>query len=192
MAWNMTSIEAAAGNVSQEAIAAWRTAAAAVSGDLGRDRQTFSAFWFKSRRLIESLPAKPARNDAQAHIAAEVDLAARQSRERFLQRHVEAVYTELTQDFSRFVRVEHLVQAAADAFPGLVPSAREIATEAETLQGHKNGLEIDQGIFLAQVLGHERAGNHLVHAMLLPRAETAEYLQRFQRDGVLDLGADRK
>lgn len=116
---------------------------------------------------------------------------ARQSRERFLQRHVEAVYGALTRNFSQFVRVEDLLRNATVAFPDLVPSAEQIAAEAETLQGHKDGLEIDQGIFLAQVLGHERAGNHLVHAMLLPRPETSEHVQRFQRDGALDLGAAR-
>ena len=55
-------------------------------------------------------------------------------------------------------------------------------------QGDKEGVEIDQGIFLAQTLGVEEAGLHLCHAMLLPRPETAEHLARFVADGVLDLG----
>ncbi len=189
----MTSIETAviAANISPDIVRTWRAAAPDASGDFASDRQKFAEFWLKSRQLIESLPSKPKRNEAQGLVAEQVLRAARQSRERFLQCHVEAVYAVLTQNFSRFVRVEELVRAAADAFPGLVPSAQQIAAEADTLQGHKDGLEIDQGILLAQLLGHERAGNHLVHAMLLARPEAREYLQRFQRDGVLDLGSAR-
>jgi thioesterase DpgC len=189
----MNSIDAAASaaTIPADVLAAWRAAAQEVSGSFPADRQKFPEYWRLSRQLIERLPAKPKRTEPQAAVADHVHCAARASRERFLKQHVEAVYAALTQDFSRFVRVEDLVRAAADAFPGLVPSARQIAAEADTLQGHKDGLEIDQGIFLAQVLGHERAGNHLVHAMLLPRPEASEYLQRFQRDGVLDLGAAR-
>lgn len=162
-----------------------------LANDFAVDRQSFAEFWKKSRQLIESLPLKSKRSEAQGRVAEEVHRSARQSRERFLQRHVEAVYTALTKNLSQFVRVEELVSAAAAAFPGLVPSAEQIAVEAGTLQGDKEGFEIDQGIFLAQVLGHERAGNHLVHAMLLPRAESVDGLQRFRRDGVLDLGAAR-
>ena len=189
----MTSIEtaAAAANIPTDTIWAWRASIPFASGKFAADRQGFGGFWLKSRQLIESLPPKPKRTEPQALLAEQIQATARQGRERFLQHHIEAVYASLTKDFARFVRVEELVRAAADAFPGLVPSTAQIAAEADTLQGHKDGLEIDQGIFLSNVLGHERAGRHLVHAMLLPRPETADCLQRFQRDGVLDLGAAR-
>jgi thioesterase DpgC len=189
----MTSIEsvAASANVPADVVRSWRIAAPDGPGDFAIDQQRFAEFWMKSRQLIESLPPKLKRSKAQVCVAEEVHRAARQSREQFLQRHVEAVYAALTKNLSQFVRVESLVRAAANAFPGLVPSVEQIAAEADTLQGNKEGLEIDQGIFLAQVLGHERAGNHLVHAMLLPRPEAGEHLRRFQRDGALDLGAAR-
>ena len=189
----MTSIENAAGaaNIPADTIRNWRSTACETTGDFGADRSNFARFWQASRQLIDGLPPKAKRDGPQSLVADEVRRTARQSRERFLQRHVEAVYSALTQNFSQFVRVEALARNAAGAFPGLVPSADQIAAEADTLQGHKDGLEIDQGIFLAQILGHERAGNHLVHAMLQPRSETAEHLQRFQRDGALDVGAAR-
>jgi thioesterase DpgC len=189
----MSSIENAAGaaNLSAKTIRDWRSAECDASGDFVADRRNFARFWQTSRRLVDGLPPKAKRSQPQAIVADEIRRTARQSRERFLQRHVEAVYAALTQNFSQFVRVEDLVRNAATAFPGLVPSTEQLAAEADTLQGHKDGFEIDQGIFLAQILGHERAGNHLVHAMLLPRPETGECLQRFQRDGALDLGAAR-
>ena len=189
----MTAIEnaAAAANIPPDAIRDWRSAQCDASGDFGADRRNFARFWQSSQQLIDGLPPKVKRSVPQAAVADEVRRAARASRERFLQRHVEPVYAVLTRNFSQFVRVEELVRNAAVAFPGLVPSADQIAAESDTLQGHKDALEIDQGLFLAQVLGHERAGNHLIHAMLLPRAETTGHLQRFQRDGVLDLKTAR-
>jgi thioesterase DpgC len=83
------------------------------------------------------------------------------------------------------------VAAAADAFPGLVPSAVQLAAESKLKQGDKDGLEIDQGIFLAHVLAEPDLGTHLCHAMLLPRAETADLTAKFQASGKLDLGAAR-
>ena len=67
--------------------------------------------------------------------------------------------------------------------PGLVPSSQEIAAEDGALQRDKSGLEIDQGLFLSAVLGSERAGRHLCHAMLLPRPEAEALLPQFARDG---------
>src|SRR5262249_31307415 len=89
-------------------------------------------------------------------------------RARFSPAHVEAVYSEPTSGFTRFIRVEDLVYAAAEALPGLAPSRAQVAREANEKQSDKDGLEIDQGLFLSHVLGHERAGRHLCHAMLLP------------------------
>jgi thioesterase DpgC len=189
----MTSIQTAAASatISADFVQRWCASVPNPSGDFAVDRQRFGEFWLKARQLIESLPPKSKRGEAQALTADQVHRTARQSREQFLRHHVEPVYSALTHDFSQFVRVAELLYAAAEAFPDLVPSAQQIAAESGTLQAHKDGLEIDQGIFLAQVLGHERAGRHLVHAMLLPRPETSEHLQRFQRDGFLDLGAAR-
>src|SRR5207245_8763864 len=92
-----------------------------------------------------------------------------------------------TVDRSRFVRVEELVVRAAGVVPGLVPTAQEIAAEDGSLQRDKAGLEIDQGLFLAAVLGSARSGRHLCHAMLLPRPEAPALLPQFERDGAVKL-----
>jgi thioesterase DpgC len=102
-------------------------------------------------------------------------------------RHVNSVYDALTDGRARFVRVEHLVVEAARVVPGLVPEAREIAAEEGFLQKDKEGLEIDQGLFLAAVLRSEPSGRHLCHAMLLPRQEAIALLRRFERDGRIEL-----
>jgi len=80
------------------------------------------------------------------------------------------------------------VLRAADRFPGLVPGRDELAAERELPQARKRGAEVEQGRFLSRVLAHPRAGLHLVHAMLRPRAESLALLDEFRRTGRADLG----
>ena len=148
----------------------------------------FPAFWQLSDGLLHRLPAKPKRNSAEAAAAQFILSTARAQREQFLALHAEALYDKLTRNRSQFIRLEDLVFAAAAAVPGLTPTSAQVAAEAELLQRDKDGLEIDQGIFLAHVLASETAGRHLCHAMLLPRAETAELLKKLETDGRIDLG----
>jgi thioesterase DpgC len=119
------------------------------------------------------------------------DLSTRAARETFLRNNSGAVYDAITENCTKFVRVEELVFRAAELFPGLVPSRADIDAEAGVLQRHKRGQEIDQGILLAHILGNERAGLHLSHAMLLPRPESEAALARLATDGALDLGGAR-
>jgi thioesterase DpgC len=167
----------------------WQAAEPDSTDDFAGDCRRYTAYWKLSRELLANLPAKPARNAQHANVAETIQQKARAARQRFLTRHVASVYQALTQNYSTFLRVEALVQVAAHAFPGLVPSAAEIAEDAVRLQRDKEGVEIDQGIFLSHVLGEERSGTHLCHAMLLPRADTGPYLEKFIADGFMDLGA---
>jgi len=64
---------------------------------------------------------------------------------------------------------------------GLVPSAQAISGEDRRLQRDRSGVEIDQGLFTSAVLGNERAGVHLCHAMLLPRAEAVDLAAQYRR-----------
>jgi thioesterase DpgC len=98
------------------------------------------------------------------------------------------VYEELTDNYRREIRVEDLVFEAADAFPGILPTREQIAEERTRKQADKAGLELEQGAFLSQLLASPRAGTHLVHAMLRPRREALQHLERFQATGHADLG----
>ncbi len=162
-----------------------------VTGDFAEDRLRNTVFWQASDHALDQLPRKAARNAEETKAAAAIHHAAREARERFLRAHVSALYAALTDDLTRFVRLEELVFGAADLLPGLTPSRARLEREAGLLQRDKDGLEVDQGILLAHIFGHERSGLHLCHAMLLPRAESQESLDRFVREGALDLGAAR-
>jgi thioesterase DpgC len=109
----------------------------------------------------------------------------------FLRDQVEQVYAALTQDFTRFVRVEDLVDRAAAAYPGLVPTRAQLDVEAGLPLKQKQGLEIDHSLLVAHILAHPRCGTHLCHAMLLPRAETPAALATLEAQGFVDLGPVR-
>jgi (3,5-dihydroxyphenyl)acetyl-CoA 1,2-dioxygenase len=158
-------------------------------GAFDQDVAAFSKYCRIGAELRARLPAKSARNADEAAACDLILREERDARERFLTVHVERLYRQLTRDFSRFVRVEELVYDAAAAVPGLVPTAQEVAQEAgQSLKG-KDGLEIDQGIFLSHVFAHAASARHLCHAMLLPRPETPERLAYFVKHGSIDLGA---
>ncbi len=177
--------------LAETTIDAWLEAEPKAIGELAEDRRRYAAFWHCSERLIGDLPKKNARRPLEAQAADAIREKSRAARERFLRTHVEAIYASITQEFSRFIRVEELVFAAAEAFPGLAPTREQIATEADAIQRDKDGIEIDQGILLSHFLGHERTGSHLCHAMLLPRRESEEQLARLATDGIVDLGTIR-
>jgi (3,5-dihydroxyphenyl)acetyl-CoA 1,2-dioxygenase len=116
---------------------------------------------------------------------------ARAEREARLRDGVEAMYEELTDGLTRSLRMAELVYAGAERWPDLLPTRAAIDAERELLQKDKQGLEIDQGIFLAHVLAHPRCGPHLVHAMAQPKAEALELLDELRASGSVDLGVVR-
>jgi thioesterase DpgC len=177
--------------LSEADVHSWAAAEPHETGSYHDDCRSYSVYWLRSGELLARLPKKPARNAGEAVAAAAILSAARDSRERFLAVHAEVVYDGLTGGRSRFMRLDQLVAAAAEAVPGLTPSKAQLASEAGVRQGDKDGLEVDQGIFLAHVLAGERTGLHLCHAMLLPRPESEELAQKFAAEGVLDLGPAR-
>jgi (3,5-dihydroxyphenyl)acetyl-CoA 1,2-dioxygenase len=115
----------------------------------------------------------------------------RLEREARLRGDVESIYEHLTDGLARHLRLTELVYRAAERHPGLVPTQAEIDVERQLPQKEKKGLEIDQGIFLAQVLAHPRCGAHLVHAMSQPKPEALAALGEFRRSGAIDLGPVR-
>jgi thioesterase DpgC len=165
----------------------WLHADPGETTDFPADRRKFSGYWQRSARLLGRLPHKPRRSEREQAAAELIQERSRAARMRFLRRHGDAVYDALTVRRSRFVRVEDLVMRAAGVVPGLVPTAQEIAAEDGSLQRDKSGLEIDQGLFLSAVLGSERSGRHLCHAMLLPRPEAEALLPQLERDGLVKL-----
>jgi thioesterase DpgC len=175
----------------ENAVQEWLADEPTETNDLISDRERYRTFWQGAQRLIDMMPEKSARPAAQEQAAEAIWARTRESRDRFLRAHARAVYGALTHRMAGFVRVEALLYAAADAFPGLVPTRAQIAAEKDLLQRDKDGLEIDQGILVSHILAHDQVGRHLCHAMLLPRPEAEDALAKLASDGALDLGAVR-
>jgi thioesterase DpgC len=178
-------------NVLQQAVKGWARSAPTRTTELSSDKASFGHFWTKSAELLARLPSRPKRNAEEAAAAAEVLALARESRTRFMRAHARGVYDSLTAARNRFVRVDALCARAATEYPGLVPGDKDLARESGIAQGEKDGLEVDQGIFLSQVLGDPLAGAHLCHAMLLPRAESQEKLGEFRKAGKVSFDGAR-
>jgi (3,5-dihydroxyphenyl)acetyl-CoA 1,2-dioxygenase len=170
----------------RELVAAWLDSDDAPGAEFGRDCDKFSRRWAMGAQLLARLPVKPERSDAQAAAATAIMARDRAAREAFLGAHVEAVYRRLTADFTRFKRVEELVDDVMAAVPGLVPDRAQLARDNALLQKDKDGFEIDQGLFVSRLLGDQQCGMHLCHAMLLPRAEAAEHSRRFRQSGKIE------
>src|SRR6476646_588938 len=100
-----------------------------------------------------------------------------------------SLYDRLTAQRTRFVRVDELCRLAAER--GALPSADELAAEAQLPLKEKQGLEKAQGAFVAEILADPAAGTHLCHAMLLPHPRTAEKVAEFDRAGRLELPGAR-
>src|SRR5712692_455282 len=99
-----------------------------------------------------------------------------------------AVYDRLTAGRSRFLRLDELCARAAEDFPGFLPSKNKMQAEARRALKDKQRLEVDQGLFLSQVLADPAAGAHLCHAMLLPHPGSSACLAEYERKGELNLG----
>lgn len=145
----------------------------------------------RAEHLLATLPRPSDRSPEQRALAADAKNAARAVRGRFMRLHGEAVYQRLTDGRTADLRLPELVAAAAVAYPGLVPSGDQLAADQGRAQADKEGWEIDQGIFLREVLRSPASGRHLIDAMALPTARAAQLLPEFQRTGELDLGSVR-
>jgi thioesterase DpgC len=130
----------------------------------------------------------------KSNVAGGTDIAALKTqmfrfKERLFRRHAVAIYDKITGQGSRFLRVSELLMAAASQYPALLPTRDVIDAErALKEQSAKGGRELDQGLFLGQVLADERCGMHLIHAMLKPKREALDRLAEYCKTGFVDLG----
>lgn len=161
------------------------------STDLETARRALAEAARTAEARLEMLP-EPARRTPAEHEAATTEKdTIRNLRHRFLARHVDAVYAELTADRTRALRLDELLSAAADGFPGLVPTSRAFEADQDRPQAEREGHEIDQGLFFHHVLGSDLSGPHLMDAMLRPTARAVRMVAAYRASGTADLGSVR-
>jgi thioesterase DpgC len=161
---------------------------------LARDAEAATRYFTEIEALVQA--AKTDRSDERQAGVAALKAQALSVKEKFFRRHAAALYDEATDQGARFLRVGELVMTVAGRHPGLLPTREQIDAErALTQQSAKEGRELDQGLFIGQILADERCGLHLIHAMLRPRREALERIAEFRQTGFADLGeakAERK
>lgn len=177
-----------AAGLSSSEVAAWEATAPTEGTAFLEAARASSAFLTHGERLRGRLPARRDRSGIEVAAAAHITSALDAERSRFMRAHTAEIYAALTDGLRRAVRDEELVYAAAERFPGLVPSRDDVAHERELALPEKEGVEIAQGLFLSFVLADPRCGAHLVWSMLRPTADALERLDDFRATGVADLG----
>jgi len=160
-----------------------------VRSGLAEARSALTRHAARTDEHLAALPEPARRDPASREHADELRDALRTLRCAFLDTHVDAVYDELTEGRSRHLRIEELAESAAARFPGLVPTAEKLAGERALPQAEKEGHEIDQGIFFHRVLSADRAGQHLLDAMLRPTPRALGLLPEFTATGRIELEA---
>jgi len=161
---------------------------------LARDAEAATRYFTEIEALVQA--AKTDRSDERQAEVAALKAQALSVKEKFFRRHAAALYDEATDQGARFLRVGELVMTVASRHPGLLPTREQIDAERALMQqSAKEGRELDQALFIGQILADERCGLHLIHAMLRPRREALERIAEFRRAGFADLGeakAERK
>jgi (3,5-dihydroxyphenyl)acetyl-CoA 1,2-dioxygenase len=163
----------------------------AVRADLARARRALTRAAGQADEALAALPEPDLRSPRQRATAAAVKDTARAVRGHFMDVHADAVYAQLTDGRTVHLRLAELAAAAGSAFPGLVPTAEQLAAERGRPQAGKEGHEIDQGIFFRGILRSPLAGPHLLDAMLRPTPRALQLLPEFSRTGTADLGSVR-
>lgn len=152
------------------------------------DAHALSVLVERAEEALARLPPKAARDDAELTIAASIHAETRGERARFMQRHAGGLYARLTNGGAEPLRFTELAFRAAEVVPGLVPTREMIAAERRNVQAHKEGREIDQGIFFRGLL-RARCASDVAGAMLKPSARAIASLDEWRARGKLDLGA---
>lgn len=158
---------------------------------LGRDSPRLSHVCRQGRALLERLPLKSKRNPREKAAGQAIVHLLADAAWSFFRLHRRPIYDALTDKASRPLRVDELAWQGAELLPDILPSRAELAEESQRLQMDKDGLEIHQGLFFAQLLSDREIGLHLCTSMLRPTSESVERLAEFRRTGRIDLGAVR-
>jgi thioesterase DpgC len=161
------------------------------TGNFKRDATTATKLWRAGSAKLAKLPTKVSRSKEQQAAAEAILATGREAREEFLKAHAETVYRKLTKNLAEFLRVDDLPYFAAKLVPGLTPTRAQVDAESALLQSEKDGVEVDQGIFLSHVLANAETGMHLCHAMLRPKMESIERMAEFIDRGMIDFGPAR-
>ncbi|OKI23648.1 enoyl-CoA hydratase [Nocardiopsis sp. TSRI0078] len=167
-------------------MARWHLRTPKLSGRLGEDADLLRRHTEEGEELLAELPPRPERDAGETAIAATIHGGGREIRGAFLDLHAEPVFATICDGNPR-PRLSDIAFEAADRFPGLAPTRKQMVEERTRLQAHKEGREIDQGVLFRGLLRAPSAGSRLVDAMLRPTARAKDLLSVFAVKGRVEL-----
>jgi thioesterase DpgC len=163
----------------------WLTAKPTITGDSKVD--AVGRYLGAGRQLLLSLPLRHERDDADAEAADTLLAASRSILETLIGLHARSVYEELTDGLARSLTLRELVEAAAERFPGLLPSRRERDDERARPPQARDVFDLDVALFVRAILRDPVIGNHLLDSMRRPSTGAQSAAAEFDRLGWLAL-----
>jgi (3,5-dihydroxyphenyl)acetyl-CoA 1,2-dioxygenase len=167
----------------------WTRDRPVMTGVLDQDTHALTGYIQAGEDMLCALPEKRDRDVGGQHVAEHIHAGCRNLRSRFMRAHSVQIYDSLTNNRSKPLRLAELAAAAAEAFPNLVPTKAQITKELENVQLHKEGREIDQGIFFWGLLQSPPIGLDLANSMRRPTPAALICLDQFRRTGQLKLSS---
>jgi len=152
---------------------------------------SISRFCRLARNLLDRLPSRSQRAPSEKLAGESIVRAIAEACWQFFGAGRTEIYDRLTDGRRRWLRIEELAAAGAELLPGVLPDAKELANDRLRMLKDKDGLELQQALFFAQLLADPAIGLHLCTAMLRPTLGSVERLEEFERNGSLDLGPVR-
>ena len=153
------------------------------SGNFIKDKNFFSNFWNKVK--LEKVSLKKEKKITKKNIK-EINTFCNITKKIFLSKYSALIYREITNDLKKFLRVEELCSKVNTVVENLLPSNEDMEKENNLFLKDKEGLEIQQGIFLSALLKNEIEGLHLCKSMLLPTKMAVDSMQEFEKNGKVD------
>ncbi|MFD6397601.1 (3,5-dihydroxyphenyl)acetyl-CoA 1,2-dioxygenase DpgC [Nocardia sp. NPDC060249] len=163
--------------------------AAVPTGHLADDHRDLATAAAAHNALLAELGPASARSEADRAAADASHRSIRLARQRFLAVHARSCYLACTDDLRVGLRFGPLAEAATELFPGLLPTAAQLAHDDGLTQSEKEGWEIDLGLFFHAVLSDPVAGEHLLDAMRAPTDRALALLPEFEATGHITLPA---
>lgn len=145
------------------------------------DFRTFSCWYFRGKEIADDLIA----SDTNM-LPFEFQHIIAWARARFIAKHGEEIYSQLTDNFRAYIRIEDLIYTIADNYLGLAPTQEEVNSDSELTLPKKEGCEISQGLIIGELIAIPKVGKHLMAAMRFPKKESLSLLSEFAKTGTIE------
>jgi thioesterase DpgC len=149
--------------------------------DLAVKLQTL-ADWIATEETV--LHTSDKATDSNAHRELQSKIAA--FRGLIVQTHGEELYKLATEDFTKNLRLQELLDTLAQRVPSLLPTQTQFAEDSQVKLSKKKGYELSYGAILSAFLRVPKIAYHIMESMQLPMEESLSYKEQFFAEGKIE------